>query len=174
VPRRRGKRWTASGYDRGLKRKVHLGTFDTRREAAAAEAEHKLKARPMGRETIASFANRWLEDYPRPRRSSNTSNADRIKPLVAELGDVRLGDVSRPMARTWALKHRWALPAARAMFADAMNDGLVDVNPFAGLRLPGSEGRKRIVALTEAELGELADEALRPWPDDSGRGRTGR
>jgi integrase len=67
------------------------------------------------------------------------------------------------MARAWALKHRWALPAARAMFADAMNDGLVDVNPFAGLRLPGSEGRKRIVALIEAEL---ADQALRAWPDD--------
>jgi integrase len=145
---------------------VHLGTFDTRREAAAAEAQHKLKARPLARETIESFAGRWLDDYPRPRRSSNTSNAERIKPLIAELGSVRLADVSRPMARAWALKHRWALPAARAMFADAMNDGLVDVNPFAGLRLPGSEGRKRIVALTEAELQELAGQALRAWPDD--------
>lgn len=166
MPRKRGKRWTASGYDRGLKRKVHLGTFATRREAAAAEAHHKLKTRPTGRETVASFAGRWLDDYPRPRRSSNTSNAERIKPLVGELGDVWLADVSRPMARAWALKHRWALPAARAMFADAMNDGLVDVNPFAGLRLPGSEGRKRIVALTEVELQQLADQALKAWPDD--------
>jgi hypothetical protein len=138
VPRKRGKRWTASGYDRGLKRKVHLGTFATRREAAAAEAQQKLKTRPTGRETVASFAGRWLNDYPRPRRSSNTSNAERIKPLVRELGDVWLADVSRPMARSWALKHRWTLPAARAMFADAMNDGLVDVNPFAGLRLPAA------------------------------------
>ena len=109
--------------------------------------------------------------YPRPRRSSNTSNAERIKPLVRELGDVWLADVSRPMARSWALKHRWALPAARAMFADAMNDGLVDVNPFAGLRLPGSEGRKRIVALTEAELCfRLTPEGRKCLAHDDGRG----
>jgi hypothetical protein len=140
VARRRGKRWTASGYDRGLKRKVHLGTFDTRREAAAAEAQHKLKARPLARETIASFAGRWLDDYPRPRRSSNTSNAERIKPLVAELGSVRLADMSRPMARAWALKHRWALPAARAMFADAMNDGLGRRQPVRRAAPPGQRG----------------------------------
>jgi hypothetical protein len=82
---------------------VQLGTFDTRREAAAAEAQHKLTARPLGPETIASFAGRWLDDYPRPRRSSNTSNAERVKPLVAELSDVRLTDVSRPIALAWAL-----------------------------------------------------------------------
>jgi integrase len=145
---------------------VHLGTFGTRREAAAAEAEHKLKSRPMGRETIESFAGRWVRDYPRPRRSSNTSNAERVKPLVREMGGLRLTDVSRPVARAWALKHRWALPAARAMFADAMNDGLVDANPFSNLRLPASEGRKRIVALTESELRGLADQALKAWPDD--------
>ncbi len=166
MPRRRGKRWTASGYDRGLKRKIHLGTFDTRREAVEREAEHKLRTRPTGRETVGSFAARWVADYPRPRSSTNVSNAERVKPLIADLGDVRLTDLTRPMARAWALKHRWALPAARAMYADAMNDGLVDFNPFATLRLPGSEGRKRIIALTELELGALAEQALKAWPDD--------
>lgn len=166
MPRKRGKRWTASGYDRGLGRKIHLGTFDTKREASDAEAEHQLKSKPTGRETVASFAKRWVDDYPRPRASSNRSNRERVKPLAAELGALRLSDVSRPAARAWALKHRWALPAARAMFADAMNDGLVDTNPFANLRLPGSEGRKRIVALTEPELHGIADQALKAWPDD--------
>lgn len=167
MPRKRGKRWTASGYDRGLGRKVHLGTFALKRDAVDAEAEHKLKSKPTGRETVESFAGRWVDDYPRPRYSSNHSNRERVKPLAAELGAMRLSDVTRPMARAWALKHRWALPAARAMFADAMNDGLVDTNPFANLRLPGSEGRKRIVALTEPELHDLADQALRAWPDDA-------
>lgn len=166
MPRKRGKRWTANGYDRGLQRKVHLGTFDTKREASEAESEHKLKAKPAGRETVASFAGRWVNDYPRPRSSTNHSNRERIKPLAAELAATRLAEVTRPQARAWALKHRWALPAARAMFADAMNDGLVDANPFSGLRLPGSEGRKRIVALTETDLGSLADQALKVWPDD--------
>lgn len=86
MPTKRGKRWTASGYDRGLKRKTHLGTYSTRREAAQREAEHKLKSSPTGRETVASFAGRWIRDYPRPRLSSNASNADRIKPLMRELG----------------------------------------------------------------------------------------
>ena len=53
------------------------------------------------------------------------------------------------------------------MYADAMNDGLAEVNPFANLRLPGSEGRKRIVSLTEDELQGLADQALKAWPDDA-------
>ncbi|HEV2058196.1 MAG TPA: site-specific integrase [Solirubrobacteraceae bacterium] len=145
---------------------MHLGTFDTRREAAEREAEHALSTRPTGRETIESFAGRWVRDYPRPRLSSNTSNADRIKALMRELGGIRLTDLSRPMAREWALKHRWAVPAARAMYADAINDGLVDSNPFSGLRLPGSEGRRRIVALTEGELQGLAEQALKAWPDD--------
>lgn len=166
MARRKGKRWVAEGYDRTLKRKIHLGTFDTRRDAALREAEHKLTTRPAGRESIDSFAGRWVTDYPRPRRSSNTSNSERVKPLVAELGDVRMTDLTRPMARAWALKHRWALPAARAMYADAMNDGLVDSNPFANLRLPGSAGRKHITALTTNELHALADEALKAWPDD--------
>lgn len=167
MPRKRGKKWTASGYDRGLGRKVHLGTFPTKRAAAEREAEHKLSSRPTGRETIASFAGRWVTDYPRPRRSTNTSNLERIKPLTVELGALRMTDVTRPTARAWALKHRWALPAARAMFADAMNDGLVDHNPFAGLGVQGSQGRKRIVALTESELQALADRALVAWPDDA-------
>jgi integrase len=166
MPRRKGKRWVAEGYSRELKRKIHLGTYDLRREAVAREAEHKLTTRPTGRETIDSFAGRWVRDYPRPRLSSNTSNTERVKPLIAELGDVRMTDLTRPMARAWALKHRWALPAARAMYADAMNDGLVDFNPFATLRLPGSAGRKHITALTQKELQALADEALKAWPDD--------
>ncbi|MEJ7786418.1 MAG: tyrosine-type recombinase/integrase [Solirubrobacteraceae bacterium] len=167
MPRKRGKKWTASGYSRELGRKIHLGTFSSHREAREREAEHHLASKPRTRETIGSFAGRWVQDYPRPRPSTNTSNAERIKPLTVELGALRMADVTRPIARAWALKHRWALPAARAMFADAMNDGLVDHNPFAGLGVQGSAGRKRIVALTEPELRALADRALVAWPDDA-------
>lgn len=166
MPRKRGKRWTASGYDPALKRKVHLGTYSTKREAAAREAEHKLTTRPVGRETIGEFAGRWVRDYPRARHSTNASNAERIKPLIAELGHVRMTDVTRPMARSWAQQHRWCVPAARAMYADAMNDGLVHTNPFAALRLPQNRGRKDIITLTEAELHHLADMAITAWPED--------
>ena len=73
---------------------------------------------------------------------------------------MRLGDIDRPAARVWAIKHPHNLPAVRAMFGDAVRDGLIPLNPFAGLRLPGSKGRKEIVALTEAELHAVADLVL--------------
>jgi integrase len=157
---RRGKRWVASGYDRAVRRKRYLGTFDTKREADRAEAEWRVRSRPSGRETCDQFAERWTHDYPRPRASTNQHNAERVKRFAADFQGVRLTEVDRPTARGWALKNRSNLPAVRAMFADALRDGLTDVNPFAELRLAGSKGRKDIVALTEPELHELADLAL--------------
>jgi integrase len=38
-----------------------------------------------------------------------------------------------------------------------MNDGLVSTNPFSGLRLEGSRGRKDLEALTEEQIIALAD-----------------
>ena len=76
---RRGRKWTASGYDKALGRKRHLGTFDTKREAVAAEAEWKLRRKGTGSETCDRFAHRWTTDYPRPRESTNLHNAERVK-----------------------------------------------------------------------------------------------
>lgn len=159
MARRRGKRWTASGYDKALGRKRHLGTFDTRREAEQVEARWKLRTARRGEETCDSFAERWTRDYPRPRESTNKHNAERIKLFARDFAGVRLADVDRPSARAWAVRHRGHLGAVRAMFNDAVSDGLCDVNPFAKLRLPSSRGRRDIVALTEAQLHELADKA---------------
>src|SRR5437763_1687687 len=64
------------------------------------------------------------------------------------------------LARAWAKRHQAQLAAVRAMYGDAVRDGLVEINPFAGLRLPGSRGRKNIVALTEGDLHQIADVAL--------------
>jgi integrase len=157
---RRGKRWVATGYDKKLGRKIQLGTFDTRGEAADAEADHRLKSRPTGREMCDDFASRWTRDYPRPRASTNLHNGERVKRFADDFKGVRLADVDRPAARDWALRHKSNHAAVRAMYGDAMRDGLVEINPFAGLRLPGSRGRKDIIALTESELGALADVAL--------------
>ena len=160
MPARRGDRWVARGYDRATQNTRHLGTFDTRKQAAAAEAEFRLRTRPTGRETCDQFADRWVQDYPRPRATTNRHNAERVKLFARDFAGVRLADVDRPAARAWALKHPHHLPAVRAMFGDAMRDGLIDINPFSQLRLPQSRGRKDIVALTELELHELAAFAL--------------
>ena len=60
------------------------------------------------------------------------------------------------------------------MFSDAMDDGLIDANPFAKLGIPTGKGRKNIVAITEDELHEIADQALEAWSDDAWASRTGR
>jgi integrase len=87
-------------------------------------------------------------------------NQERVARFAQDFKGVKLAAVDRPQARRWALEHKHNLPAVRAMFGDALRDGLVDFNPFAQLRLPGSRGRKDIVALTETELLKLADLAL--------------
>lgn len=160
MARRRGKRWVAEGYDRATKSKRYLGTFDTRKEATQAEAEWKLRAKATGRETCDRFAGRWTTDYPRPRVSTNRHNAERVKRFAQDFKGVRLAEVDRPAARAWVLKHPSCLSAVRAMFGDAMRDGLIADNPFTNLRLPGTAGRKNIVALTERELLALGALAL--------------
>lgn len=159
---KRGKRWIATGYDRATKAKTHLGTFDSKKEATTVEADWKLRTRPTGRETCNAFAERWPRDYPRPRQSTNVHNAEHVRRFAKDFKDVRLTDVDRPTARAWALKHHGDVPAVRAMFGDAVRDGLVAANPFAALRLPQSRGRKDITALTETELKALADLTLDP------------
>ena len=159
---RRGRRWVASGYDKALGRKIHLGTFDSRKEALEAEADHRVTRRPSGRETCNDFAERWTRDYPRPRASTNKHNAERVKRFAEDFKGVKLSAVDRPTARAWAMKNKGNHSAVRAMFGDAVRDGLITANPFANPRLPGSRGRKDIVALTERELTALADLALDP------------
>jgi integrase len=155
-----GRGYIASGYDPATKSKKHLGTYTTKREAVRAEADWKTRFHPTGSETCRQFAERWPVDYPRPRASTAIANRDRLKPFIRDLGHLKLTAVDRPTARAWALKNQAAHAAVRAMFSDALRDGLVDHNPFTNLRMPTSRGRADIVALTEPQLVALADCAL--------------
>ncbi len=165
MPSKRGRKWVAQPYDRSTHRTVYIGSYDTRREAKDAEDQFRLKGRgARGKETCDSFAGRWVDAYPRPEDTTNAHNAERVKVFAAAFRGVKLCDVTRPAARAWALENPQRVPSVRAMFTDALNDGLVESNPFAGLRLKGSRGRRDIVALTELELHHLADRALAAWP----------
>jgi integrase len=66
-------------------------------------------------------------------------------------------------ALEWAVEHRWTLGGLRAMFSDARRAGLVEANPFAGLRLRGSHGRKNLDVATRAEIERLAECASEVW-----------
>jgi integrase len=141
-------------------------------------------------ETVESFCGRWMDDYPGGRaESTRTHNSERVKAFARDFAGRRLGDVSRREVRRWVIggvaepdlakeargwagsivapdgsvtvkSHRGNLAALRAMYADARRDHLVSENPFAELQVPKSEGRRRILVLSEAEVNRLADIAV--------------
>jgi len=153
---KRSDRYAVRTYHVG--RQVWVGTYRTLKEAREAERTALVQKRPTRDETIKDFAERWLRDFKRPRASTNRHNGYMVKPLVSELGHLRLADVTRRQAREWALRHRYSVPVVRAMFNDALNEECVTTNPFANLRLDQSRGRKDLNVISHAELDALGDQ----------------
>jgi len=167
--RRRGKRWAVEVYDPHREsRKRYVGTFDNQREAKQAEARELAalsRRRPAGgaRETVASFADRWLDVRPRQKESTNISYREQVKPFAEAYGSLPLADVDTQFAYEWLRERRWTLTGIRAMFSDARRLGLVQSNPFAGLRLRGSHGRKNLDVLSVDEVHRLVASADEVW-----------
>jgi hypothetical protein len=72
-----------------------------------------------------------------------------VKPFAERYGTLRLRDVDVQLALEWLGEKRWTHGGLRAMFTDARNAGLIDANPFTGLRLPGSHGRRDLEVVSE-------------------------
>lgn len=164
--RKRAGRYEVEVYEPARRRKTYIGRYPklgaatepgTARHAEAQAARRFARGRRRGPETVGSFAGRWARDYPRPKASTNRHNAERVKAFAKQHAQVALANVDRTAAREWALAHPSHLDALRAMFADAVRDGLLDANPFSKLRVPRSRGRRDLTVLTEPELHQLAD-----------------
>lgn len=147
----------------GVKVTVHgkqhwVGTFPTRREARLAESKFLAKHKPQhgDRETCAEFVERWLTEFPRPRASTNKLYKSAAAKFVEDFGNRPLDAITRQEARAWAAKNQSKHSAIRAMYADAMNDGILEANPFANLRLPQPTGRAEIEPLSVEEVDQLA------------------
>jgi integrase len=162
--RKRGERWQARPYISGVGH-VWAGTHDTEEEAIEA-AEAKIaehETRPARRETIASFSERWIRDYPRPKESTNDGyegSAKRFRERVDPNDKRKLHEYTVPEALAYARAHRQDAKNLRAMFSDARREGLVKENSFTGLGLPKSRGRKDIIAITAEELDMLIEIAI--------------
>ena len=152
-------------------RRLPAETFDTRREARRREAELVAKRRRVSTaETCDGFAKRWPDDFPivksgptrGQRKSERTveSYRERLGPFIREFRGVPLADVDRLQAVSFARQHSRAAGVARTMFADAVDTGLIEVNPFVRLNLEKSPGRRDHDPLTIEELHRLADLAL--------------
>jgi integrase len=120
-----------------------------------------------GDETVDSFAERWTRDYPRSE-STNTHNAERVRAFAREHAGRPLRSFTQDEIRSWALAHRSAVPALRAMFNDALAAHLCDTNPFAKLGLRKPKGRENITVLTRQELDVLAELAMEVHGDEFG------
>jgi integrase len=166
--RKRGKRWAVEVYDSTVSsRKRYVGTFDSQAEAreAGRRAEQDVVRRrgKRGDETVAGWAARWLELRPRQKESTNIAYREQVTPFERAHGAMPLRDVSVELALEWMGEYRWTLGGIRAMFSDARRVGLVDVNPFTGLRLRGSRGRKDIDVPLRDEVDRLAEYAVEVW-----------
>jgi integrase len=156
ITKRPDGQWRVTVYDKTTRKNRHVGLYPTKRDAKAAE-QLAYKRAPKGSETVKSFAERWTQDFPRPRSSTNIHNSQQVKEFVSEHGALRLDQVTRDMARSWAQAHISQMPALRAMFNDALDSELVVGNPFARLGIARAQGRRNLKSewLTVADVEHL-------------------
>lgn len=162
--RKRGDKFTTTVYVRG-KRKWISGTTRQDVEEQIAEALLERRRGAQKSELIDSFAARWTRDYPRPKDSTNLLNAERVSKFGTDYAGKLLCDITRTEARAWALANRSRWKSVRAMFTDAVRDGLAPANPFVDMRLSTSRGRRDLSAPTETDVQQLADAACEVWGD---------
>lgn len=161
--RPRGNRYQARPYIDG---KHHwAGTWDTEKEAEEA-AERKIAevaTRPPHEETIYSFSKRWVEDFPRPKQSTNDTYdeaAKRFRERIDPDDKRKLHDFTVEEALSYARKHPYDAKSLKTMYGDARRAGRCKEVPFASLGISLSRGRKDIIAITPDELELLAEIAL--------------
>ena len=130
-------------------------------KSAAREAERRYRDRLEARrtsETCASFAERWLREWPRREASTRQLYAQAVRRFVEHFGPTSLGEVERLSARTWALGvPRNLSKIIGTMYEDARNVGLVESNPFSNLRLPVSEKTEEVLPPALEEYRALLD-----------------
>ncbi len=166
--RKRGKRWTVEVYDPSVSsKKRYVGTYgsqaDAREAARGAEGDVARRRGRRADETVSGWADRWLDLRPRDKESTNIAYKEQVAPFERAHGERRLRNVTVEFALEWAVEHRWTLGGIRAMFSDARRAGLVEANPFAGLRLRGSHGRKDLDVPRRADVERLSECALEVW-----------
>jgi integrase len=149
-------------------------TYPTKRAAERAEDD--------ARDALLGFAERgmtvrgwWAEWttsplWQRPAESTNAHNRERTAGFVAVYGDRSIRTVDHVVVAEWLSggRNRGTIPALRACFNDARRPQaglLIDRNPFAGLGLRQSKGRKEVQPPGQAEIARmiaLADELTPP------------
>jgi integrase len=158
VYKAKGRRGYVAKFQlRGKMHWVPGGPWRTKRHAQEAELRYRdaVEARRTS-ETCASFAERWLDDFPGRQDSTRRQYAGAAKRFAKHFGNTPLNDVERTTAHAWALTvPRSVSRVIGTMYADAHNIGLVESNPFAGLRLRATDKTAEVIPPTMAEYEAL-------------------
>jgi integrase len=139
--------------------------------------------RELSRATFADYARQWTETYTGRtgrgiRPDTLAGYADELRRFaVPHFGRMRLAEVEPRDIKAYVTELsrrgfapntvRLALAPVRAMFATAVEEGLIRSNPASGIRLPSrpltgdEDDEDRVKALSEEELARVI-EAVRP------------
>jgi integrase len=180
---RRGGRYVVAYRDpSGKQRRRSAGTMA---EARALKAEltadlHRGEYREHSRVTFADYAEEWgrtysgrtsrgirpttLEDYRRDLEVHVTPvlGARRLSQIEPRHIRLLVADLAASGKRPSTVRN--IIAPVRALFATAVEDGVIRVSPCAGLRLPsGTTPDRHARALTEDELARLLAEVPEDW-----------
>jgi integrase len=179
---KRGGSYVVVWRHRGAQHKSFHRTLAEAREAKGERQAGRRK--PASRKPLDEYASEWLSGYAgrtsrgfsAQARADYERSLDRyVLPFFAgwRLSDVERADVRRLVAK---LEQGGLSPASvvknltplRAMFATALDDGLVSANPCAGIRVnrrPRGEGEEHVEAkaMTRVELGRLLAAMPERW-----------
>jgi integrase len=152
--------------------KQHKETFRTLAEAREGQGKrHAGEARPSSKVTLEAYFAEWIKTYSgrtaqglsdRSRSLYRRAIEDRV---LSEWGTWRLEEVEPVDVRRLYAKLRdedvstsvlrLVRAAVSAMFATAVEDGILRTSPVAGVRIPGApqtDAEEPAKALTKAEL----------------------
>jgi len=170
----------------GLQRKRFTRTLAEARNIKATLRGDVARGeyRRLSRVTLANYASEWIETYTgRTKRGLGDGTRDDYRgaldrDILPTLGRVRLAELEPPDVKRLGanLAARGLAPASvsktiaplKALLATALEDGLIQSNPAAGVRLaqPTADDAEQdapVKALTEDELARVFDELPPEW-----------
>jgi integrase len=179
---KRGDRYVVVWRHRGKQHKKFFKTLAEAREAKGRRAAGDR--RPVSRVRFADYFEGWIESYSgRTRRGFSESSRHAYRRVIEDhalprwgpwrLSEIEPADVREVLAEA---RRDGALAAASlgklraalsAMFATAVEDGLLRSNPIQGVRIPAGPDEEpedaRPKALTRAELRMLLAAIPAEW-----------
>jgi integrase len=162
-------------YGQRNRRKVYVGTYDSRREAEAAERRHvvtqeqieagELPPEVDEKRTLKAGTDEWLESLEASKSRSHRAYSEFLKyQILPELGSVAISRINKPMVMRWrdslATKYaastvNSALACLSSTFSYFVDRQWVPVNPCHGVKLLEVRDRAYNWIKTRGELERL-------------------